>query len=90
MLKAILKIMKISNEFSSSTIAKELNISETMVEIYKEQLEQKGYIRKISLSGCSQEQCSSCGCGCGCGSSKSLNSISGWEITEKGLLVLQK
>lgn len=90
MLKAILKIMKNSNEFSSSTIAKELNISETMVEIYKEQLEQKGYIRKLSLSGCSQEQCSSCGCGCGCGSSKSLNSISGWEITEKGLLVLQK
>lgn len=88
MLKAILKIMKNSNEFSSSTIAKELNISETMVEIYKEQLEQKGYIRKFSLSGCSQEQCSSCGCGCG--SSKSLNSISGWEITEKGLLVLQK
>ena len=88
MLKAILKIMKISNEFSSSTIAKELNISETMVEIYKEQIEQKGSIRKISLSGCSQEQCSSCGCGCG--SSKSLNSISGWEITEKGLLVLQK
>ncbi|MDM0459222.1 FeoC-like transcriptional regulator [Clostridium perfringens] len=86
MLKAILKIMKNSNEFSSSTIAKELNISETMVEIYKEQLEQKGYIKKISLSGCSQEQCSSCGCG----SSKSLNSISGWEITEKGLLVLQK
>ena len=42
MLKAILKIMKNSNEFSSSTIAKELNISETMVEIYKEQLEQKG------------------------------------------------
>ncbi|EGS9999014.1 hypothetical protein I9Y31_001228 [Clostridium perfringens] len=88
MLKAILKIMKISNEFSSSTIAKELNISETMVEIYKEQLEQKGYIKKISLSGYSQDQCSSCGCGCG--SSKSLNSISGWEITEKGLLVLQK
>lgn len=88
MLKAILKIMKNSNEFSSSTIAKELNISETMVEIYKEQLEQKGYIRKISLSGCSQEHCSSCGCGCG--SSKSLNSISGWEITEKGFLVLQK
>lgn len=88
MLKAILKIMKNSNEFSSSTIAKELNISETMVEIYKEQLEQKGYIRKLPLSGCSQEQCSSCGCGCG--SSKSLNSISGWEITEKGLLVLQK
>ena len=45
MLKAILKIMKNSNEFSSSTIAKELNISETMVEIYKEQLEQKGYIK---------------------------------------------
>ncbi|MBO3388082.1 HTH domain-containing protein [Clostridium perfringens] len=88
MLKAILKIMKNSNEFSSSTIAKELNISETMVEIYKEQLEQKGYIKKISLSGCPQDQCSSCGCGCGI--SKSLNSISGWEITEKGLLVLQK
>ncbi len=86
MLKAILKIMKNSNEFSSSTIAKELNISETMVEIYKEQLEQKGYIKKISLSSCSQEQCSSCGCGC----SKSLNSISGWEITEKGLLALKK
>lgn len=88
MLKAILKIMKNSNEFSSSTIAKELNISETMVEIYKEQLEQKGYIKKISLSGCSQDQCLSCGCGCG--TSKSLNSISGWEITEKGLLILQK
>ena len=41
--------MKISNEYSSSTIDKELNISETMVEIYKEQLEQKGYIKKISL-----------------------------------------
>lgn len=88
MLTAILKIMKNSNEFSSSTIAKELNISETMVEIYKEQLEQKGYIKKISLSGRSQDQCSSCGCGCG--TSKSLNSISGWEITEKGLLILQK
>ncbi|MDZ4993378.1 hypothetical protein GNF80_10425 [Clostridium perfringens] len=86
MLKSILRVMKDSNEFSSSLIAKKLNISEAMVDIYKEQLEQKGYIKRITLSGCSQEQCSSCGCGC----SKSLASLSGWEITEKGIMVLEK
>lgn len=86
MLKSILKLMKDSNEFSSSLISKNLNISETMVDIYKDQLEKKGYIKKIILSGCSQEQCSSCGCGC----SNNLSSIYGWEITKKGIVLLEK
>lgn len=80
-LKEILKVMKESGEFSSANIAKKLNISELMVEMYKEQLEKKGFINKTTISGCSTEKCSNCGCGC----SNNLSPLSGWEITKKGL-----
>lgn len=84
MLKDILRIMKDSGEFSSASIASKLNISEAMVDMYKEQLEKKGFINKTTLSGCSAEKCSSCGCGC----SSNLSPLSGFEITKKGLSLL--
>lgn len=84
MLKDILKIMKESGEFSSEAIASKLNISEAMVDMYKEQLEKKGFINKTNLSGCSSAKCSGCGCGC----SSNLSKLSGFEITKKGLSLL--
>lgn len=84
MLKDILKIMKDSGEFSSTAIAYKLNISEVMADMYKEQLEKKGFINKTTLSGCSTEKCSSCGYGC----SSNLSPVSGFEITKKGLALI--
>ena len=85
MIFKILTYVNNGGSFSTSSISKELCISESIVDMYKEQLIKQGYIKK--KEECSSEMCSKCSCGC---SSKSLNRIIQWEITEKGVNLLNK
>ena len=85
MIFKILTYVNNGGSFSTSSISKELGINEFMVDKYKEQLIKQGYIKK--KEECSSEACSRCSCGC---SSKSLNAIIQWEITEKGINLLNK
>lgn len=84
MTKKILNLIRSSQGFFSCKIAKELKISQDLVNLYKEELEKRGYLKISSFTSCQKGKCSSCSL---C-SSKSLNSISTLEITKKGLALL--
>lgn len=83
MLNNVLTFIAKEGDFSTSSIAKKLKISETMVEDIKEQLKRMGYIEKIE---CDTEICEKCSCGCG--KIRKLNKTTNWNITEKGKKII--
>ncbi|GAA0071024.1 hypothetical protein UT300003_25480 [Clostridium sardiniense] len=84
MLKDILNYMYANKDFSSKNIAKNLEMSEEVVDEYKNKLELTGYIKK---GDCSSAACEKCSCGC---NEKSLNPIIQWEFTDKALNLIKR
>lgn len=84
MLKDILKEISIAKVFSKSLIAKNLNISETMVEDAIKQLSRMGYITEDMGSPTCETKCSGC-------SISSCNTIplKTLSITDKGSRLLE-
>ena len=83
MLMKVLKRLALGERYSNKIMARELGVSEGMIEQMLMQLERKGYIEKEEMASC----CGSCDCGSGpkkasCCSSKS--DIIMWKITSKG------
>ncbi|OPF52605.1 hypothetical protein BH721_04935 [Clostridium baratii] len=84
MIKDIIRYIYENNDFSSKGIAEGLDVSEQIIEQYKEKLILNGYIKKDD--GCTSTKCEKCSCGC---SQKSLNPVVQWEITDKGFKLIK-
>lgn len=84
MLKNILKEISIAKIFSKSLIAKNLNISESMVEDAIEQLSRMGYITEDMGSPTCETKCSGCSI-----SSCNVIPIKTLSITDKGSKLLE-
>lgn len=84
MLKDVLKEISKSNIFSKSTISKNLNISELMVEELVNQLIRMGYLEEDLGSPTCESKCSGCHI-----TSCNLIPIKMFSVTEKGKILLK-
>lgn len=84
MLYKVLEFLHKEGNFSTKAISKELSIPELIIDDLKSRLISMGYIKKIT---CDRTMCEKCTCGC---STKKLNDKIDWEITEKGIKLLNK
>lgn len=84
MLKDVLKEISKSNIFSKSTISKNLNISELMVEELVNQLIRMGYLEEDLGSPTCESKCSGCHI-----TSCNLIPIKMFSVTEKGKNLLK-
>lgn len=85
MILEILTIIYEKRTFSSKLIAEEMGISIELVEEFKKRIQAMNLIKMEEK--CEKDSCNKCSCGC---SSKNLNSMVTWEITEKGMKLLRK
>lgn len=86
MLMKILQRLGQGGMYSNKSMAKELNIDESLVEQMIKQLQNLGYIEKENMENCSS-QCNCCSAKSSCYScrnSKHNIDINIWKITSKG------
>ena len=88
MIVRILKYLDEGNDFSDKAMQVNLGLSEFMVQHYKEQLINRNYIKKATGLDCNLA-CGSCASQCGLAGSMDSQIIM-WEITDKGLKVIEK
>lgn len=88
MIVRLLKYLDEGNDFSDKAVQLNLGLSEFMAKHYKEQLIQGGYIKKVDGLDCNSA-CASCTSKCGHATSIDIQVIM-WEITDKGLNVINK
>ncbi|KHD35646.1 transcriptional regulator [Clostridium acetobutylicum] len=82
MLMKILKRLKDGGIYSNKLMAKELGVSESIIEQMILQLEQLGYIKKdIMTSGCDCSSCAPKKKSCCTGGNVKIDL---WKLTEKG------
>lgn len=86
MIEKLLKALSEGKDFSNKALSKTLNISESIVEDYKNRLVLLGYIRKIEECDSGSKCSSNCG---GCSKSLMPKSIK-WELTGKGQDAIKK
>jgi len=82
MLIKILKSLAKGGMYSNKNMAKELGVSESLVEQMIDKLLKMGYIEKEKINDCNEGcgACSNKGC---CGSSNNIK-LNLWSVTEKG------
>ncbi|MGL5616815.1 MAG: FeoC-like transcriptional regulator [Sarcina sp.] len=85
MLFKVLRVIYETGNFSTKVISKKCGYSETLVEMIKGELIDKGFLKENM--GCEEDFCKDCKLGC---SGKSLIKIKSLEITDKGLKILRK
>ena len=88
MIVRLLKYLNEGNDFSDKAVQLNLGISEFMAQQYKKQLISGGHIKKADGLDCNTA-CGSCKTPCGYAGSME-NQLIMWEITEKGMNVLEK
>lgn len=88
MIVRLLKYLDEGNDFSDKAVQLNLGVSEFMAQHYKEQLIKGEYIKKVEGLNCNSA-CSSCTSQCSFAGSMD-NQLIMWEITDKGLNVIQK
>lgn len=86
MIEKLLKALNEGIDFSNKALSKTLNVSEAVVEDYKNRLILLGYINKIEECDLGNKCSSNCG---GCSKSLMPKTIK-WEITEKGKKAIKK
>ena len=88
MIIRMLKYLNEGNDFSDKAMQLNLELSEFMVQHYKEQLIRGEYIRKVEGLDC-HTACGSCTSKCSLAGTMD-NQVIMWEITDKGLNVIEK
>lgn len=88
MIVRLLKYLHEGNDFSDKAVQLNLGLSEFMAQQYKNQLISGNYIKKVDDLNCNTA-CGSCKTPCAYAGSME-NQVIMWEITEKGLNILEK
>lgn len=88
MIVRLLKYLDEGNDFSDKAVQLNLGLSEFIAQQYKNQLISGDYIRKAEGLDCNTA-CGSCKTPCAFAGSME-NQVIMWEITQKGLNVLEK
>ena len=86
MLRELVKTIAAGKAHSPTELARQLDVSEGLVEQMMDELEHKGYLEQLLSASCAGG-CSACAIGKTCSTQQPMRS---WVLTEKGLRMVER